>query len=223
MKSKSHFKCPICFTANEPHINNYFICSECDSFYLFPIKSKDYVEGYWDAYYFNIQYQSSMIDYYDGLINENKNIFNQEVLEIGSGLGYFIRVCNSLSIRNMGVDRNRSAIICAKLLNNVSIDYMDVEDPFSMIEMAGKFKVKTICLYNVLEGFQTPVQTMKYIRQFSDKYIHLIVSAREIEGIKPTNFCMYSQKTIETLANKIDCNIDRIINDGKTYQVTLTV
>ena len=145
------------------------------------------------------------------------------MLEIGSGLGYFIRVCNQLSIRNMGVDRNRSAIACAKLLNNVSIDYMDVEDPFSMIEMSGKFKVKTVCLYNVLEGFQTPVQTMKYIKQFSDKYIHFTVSAREVEGIKPTNFCMYSQKTIETLANKMGCNIERIVNEDKKFQVTLEV
>ena len=223
MKSKSHTKCPICDTANPPHINNYHLCRVCDSFYLFPIKSKDYTQGYWDAYYAQYMTDSCHVLNYHTLIDANKHLFTENVIEIGSGIGYFIRALNEVNIPNIGVDNNHTAITYAKLYNKAKIDYMDIEDPFDMIEMAGKIKAKTVCIYNTLEGLRTPVQTMKYIKQFSEKYIHIIVSNQSVHTLTSTNFCMYSEATIVALADKIDCVVKGIVKDGEKYEVTLCV
>ena len=138
MKSKSHTKCPICNTANSPHVNNYHICRTCGSFYLFPIKTKDYTDGYWDAFYAQYMVDSSHVSGYNDLINDNKHLFTENVLEIGSGIGYFIRACNELNIPNIGVDNNHTAVTYAKLYNQVNLEYFDVENPFDMVKMDGQ-------------------------------------------------------------------------------------
>ena len=223
MKSKSHTKCPVCFTANFPHINNYYICNVCDSFYLFPIKSKDYTNGYWDAYYSQYMINTDVVINYQELINNNKNLFTEDVLEIGSGIGYFIRALNETKVANIGIDNNSAAITYAKLYNQADLDYMDVEDAFDMIEMKDIIRVKTVCIYNTLECFRTPIQTMKYIKRFAKKYIHIIVSSQCAHSLTSTNFCMYNSNTIVMLAEKIGCDIIKINKDGDKFEVIFKV
>jgi len=223
MKSKSHVKCPICNTANLPHINNYHICRTCNSFYLFPIKTKDYTDGFWDAFYSQFYIDSDRILDCHDLVNDNKHLFTEDVLEIGSGIGYFIRALNEMNISNIGIDNNRSAITYAKLYNKANIEYFDVENPFDMVKMDDRVRVKTVCIYNTLECFRTPVQTMKFIKRFAKAYIHIIVSSQSVHSITSTNFCMYNEDTIRVLAANIGCIVERIIKDGEKLDVILKI
>jgi len=200
MKSKSHHKCPICFTTNQPRVGNFFSCTKCKALYTFPIKSKDYTTGYWDAFYNTCQVNKSKIDFFKHIIDSNKEVFSDTILDVGAGHGYFIK---ALGREIIGVDNNLSAINRAYLDYNVKIDEFDVEDPFAMIRNKDAIRVKTVCLHHTLECLRTPVQTLKYLMNFSEKYVHIIAQRPTAQAIVDFNFCLYNKETIEILAEKV--------------------
>jgi len=220
VKSKSHTKCPICYTANSPATENYYRCGVCDSFYMFPIKLKDYTNGYWDAYYYSGNINNDHVDQFANIIARKKKVFNDSVLDVGAGHGYFLYAHGG---EVMGLDNNAIAIDRAKLTFGVHIDELDVEDPFTMIQIQGTLKVKTVTLHHTIECFRTPVQTMKYLKTFADEYFHILVQKPTVTSLKPVNFCLFNVKTIEVLSDKIGCELVEFEQNEDYIEAVLSV
>ena len=221
MKNKSHHKCPICNTTNSPKHENYFSCSICKAFYMFPIKTKDYSNGYWDSYwkhYDPTNRGSGQIEIFKNMIKTNDSIFNNTTIEIGSGCGYFLEAMKHLNKSVIGIESNHMAIELCKHRYDIDIEYLDIEDPFTMVRIQGT-KANTICLYNTLEFLRTPVQAIKYLKSFSPKYFHIVVYKQYSNPFGNMEFCSYEKKTVEKLSD--NCGLD--IKEYNENAVEITV
>ncbi len=148
--------CPYCCTINEAAIYrsikwNMYKCKKCNLIYIIPFKEK---EQEYDEKYFLDEYKKHYGKTYE---EDKKNIITfakerlkiikksvkeGDLLDFGSGLGFFAEYCENNGFKTTSID-----------ISKYAVDYMRKVLNLNSINIAQEYLEKTDKLYNVITSF----------------------------------------------------------------------
>lgn len=226
-KSCKNCEMPISKLIFTSHRIDYSVCKRCghlngiyedsDKFikYLyFDNEGKNYIKHYKGHYTKRINnIYLPKVKFLQKIINKNF-----DVLEIGSGAGYFLKACEIRKIKAYGFDVNKNLVKKAK--KNLRVNKAYLINKINIPEIIKKSNCMVLSLISTLEHLQKPNDIFKAVKNSNIQYIFfnvpLLSFSTFIENvfqkIYPRNLNashthLYSEESINYLAKKFNFEI----------------
>ena len=164
------------------HLAKYVFCKKCNHFNGFNLET----DNFYKAMYINKKGEKFSKFYTYDYRNRVKNIYHPKlrfvrkvipkigsILDLGCGVGHFIKACEEKFINSIGYDVNKTSIKYGqKLLKKNKIFHFKQEDIFEKIKNS---KENVITMFGVIEHLKNPNKVFENFNLSNSKFLVLSV------------------------------------------------
>ena len=126
---------------------------------------------------------------------------NLDILELGSGAGYFLKACEEKKVNAIGYDVNLSMVeFGKKMLKKNKIFQFEIDEIYNQVLLCKK---ETIVILGVIEHLENPNLIFKNFRKSEAKHLFFSVPTMSLSTILEHSFKMFYPRVLGGVHNHL--------------------